>query len=333
MSICGTCKKDVIEGEKALACDDCDSWIHYTCGKMTKEEFKVFSDSSADHLWFCPECRPKTKAKISTLIRSNVDLNLEIEGLKLKIKTMEIEGAKSTVPIAPYVHDVGVNTEAQQTPLTFGDGIKWKRAASKSTLGDKKKKYTREEPSLTLGNRFNTLKSEEEEHGTLLLGDSIIKRQDREFCNKRPKYRRRRCFPGARTEDIIEVCKDEIKNTGKDTVHIISIGGNDNRKDPGLLNKFKDLINLYKQNRKGLKIIEIMPRMFDNQQTWDKTIKFNMELKKLCKEKDVQIIETWRLFSTHPELYGRDGVHLNYRGNAVLGNILNKSVTRRSGNV
>lgn len=328
MDSCGACKKSLKGRGEVMACDDCDKWIHYKCSGMSRSEFEIFSDKTADHLWFCSSCRPYVRTKIMKLVKRDVERKLEIERLRALVKTLELEkDAIAIKEVRPKIDskDVGINTN-------FGTGMSWEKVKPSKK---KSKRFIREVSSLPLANRFSHLKIDEEECGTILIGDSIIKRQDVEFVHKNPKYRKRRCFPGAKINDIIEICSEEIESTGTNTVHMVSIGGNDikTKRADILLANFKDLIELYKNNRKNLKVIEILPRVGETKNYQSQAQQVNKSLKALCLEEEIPFIETWDFFAKRNDLFGRDGIHLSYRGNMELGKIINKAAGHNSGNL
>ncbi|CAC5360010.1 unnamed protein product [Mytilus coruscus] len=51
---CGTCTKACKWGEKALACDECDTWYHATCAGINTQEYSKLANTSVS--WYCMVC-------------------------------------------------------------------------------------------------------------------------------------------------------------------------------------------------------------------------------------------------------------------------------------
>jgi len=117
----------------------------------------------------------------------------------------------------------------------------------------------------------------------LLIGDSIVRQQDKVFVEKAPKHRKRICMPGASLANIYDKCAEQIQETGKDTIHIINGGSNDIKqiKPANILKKLKSIIDLYDKNGRTLCVAEILPRMSDLEDLQDKTYIINQQIKKL----------------------------------------------------
>ncbi len=54
---CGICYINVLDSDKAICCDKCDSWVHIACGGVTDAEYDKLINSDNDaNLWNCPKC-------------------------------------------------------------------------------------------------------------------------------------------------------------------------------------------------------------------------------------------------------------------------------------
>ena len=51
---CVFCKKGCWSNQRAIQCDECDSWYHAKCIDMTKREYKNLADPSLS--WICMTC-------------------------------------------------------------------------------------------------------------------------------------------------------------------------------------------------------------------------------------------------------------------------------------
>ena len=192
-----------------------------------------------------------------------------------------------------------------------------KNAKSNSNLGSKDLKTNKDIGS-----------EKDDQNAFLLIGDSIIRHQDKEFVRKNPKHRKRICMPGASLATISNKCAEEIKETGNNTIHIISGGSNDIKciKPSIILNKLREIIKMYKDSKRTLCITEILPRVSDSDRWQDETYIINQKMKHLCTEMEVTFIETYFDFYGNNHYYNEDGIHLNQDGSKALGDILNRAI-------
>jgi hypothetical protein len=51
---CSTCSKACKGVEKALACDECDTWYHASCTGINTQEYSRLANSSVS--WYCMIC-------------------------------------------------------------------------------------------------------------------------------------------------------------------------------------------------------------------------------------------------------------------------------------
>ena len=170
--------------------------------------------------------------------------------------------------------------------------------------------------------------AEKDHRAVLIIGDSIVRDQDKYFVDLKPRHRKRICMPGATLATIHSKCIEELEKTGNDTVHIINGGNNDIKhiKPSIIIDKMKQIIDLYKVKERTLCVTEILPRDSDPEKWQDETYVINQKLKQLCLEKKVLFIETYFEFYGNSDLYKKDGVHLNKNGSKELGSILNRAV-------
>jgi hypothetical protein len=121
---------------------------------------------------------------------------------------------------------------------------------------------------------------------------------------------------------------DEIQYTGSDTNHIIHIGGNDiaNKVTPNdLVEKYKKLMDMYKDNGKKMCVLGILPRWTVNDD--DNIFVTNVLLERYCKANNIKFIDTWNMFAgtKRKRYYKADGIHLNDLGNLRLGKLLSEA--------
>ena len=55
--LCVTCNKQA--EEDSIECECCFKWVHRECAGISKDEYKVLSDSSSNIMFFCGICQPK----------------------------------------------------------------------------------------------------------------------------------------------------------------------------------------------------------------------------------------------------------------------------------
>ncbi len=85
-SPCGRCRKMVVRGDEALACDICEQWFHIKCERVTKSQYKqqVAKGKSNFH-WFCDTCNILQ----SGVIKQMTILKAEHSQLKERLDKLE----------------------------------------------------------------------------------------------------------------------------------------------------------------------------------------------------------------------------------------------------
>ena len=175
---------------------------------------------------------------------------------------------------------------------------------------------------------------------TLILGTSITKPL---ICEKMGK-KGNKCFNVSQGGAKINDLKQNLLNFKRDNIEvsihkiIISVGTNDvrNIKNTSDLEKpLQDLVETTKNTYPGVELYiqSLLPIKLQNwncpgnKMTVDKVYGFNRLLFKICKEYNLFYVDLFKNFlsqgkpgerSVRHDLYGRDNVHLNSRGNSVL---------------
>ena len=158
------------------------------------------------------------------------------------------------------------------------------------------------------------------------IGDSLVRHVDREFCSPDRRNRVRVCLPGARIDDVL--FRVESMCSESDLV-IISIGTNDvprgslsdiRRRYLDLLFRLKDigcrvLVLGLLPRRGGPRLIELMRVLND----W---------LSSYCFLFGFQFAEFWEKFSSRPDWFLGDGLHLTRVGAGVLAREVNRLISR-----
>ncbi len=158
----------------------------------------------------------------------------------------------------------------------------------------------------------------EEEHETRLIGDSMIEGQLTEFCG-RASHGKRKCmrFPGATVNDI--TARDDVLAWSDDnTLLILHIGKNDIKasRSEELMEKYKRLIQQYKEKLNNIIMSGILLRMNESDAVYTKAFSTNNRRNLLCALENVKFANFWDNFYNAHHRYQFDGVHLNSVGAA-----------------
>lgn len=169
----------------------------------------------------------------------------------------------------------------------------------------------------------------EEVGETRLVGDSILRGQLIEFCGRAPNNRKRYCIPGARLDDITEVCGEVTSDAVDNTLYIIHAGTNDvsTTTSEELLEKYRKMIRQFKTKTNNIVISGILPRMDAGWRFYGKALTINHKLDSLCSQEGVDFVNLWEDFHSEPLLFHYDGLHLNSVGHARLGRLLSNQVS------
>ena len=178
-------------------------------------------------------------------------------------------------------------------------------------------------------NKFQILEDvAEDTYETRICGDSITSPLLEEFVGRSPKTRKRYCMPGGGINDIIAAREEVTDGASKDTLFIMHVGTNDVKKTRSeeLLQKYRELIEQYKMKSRNIMISGILPRISAENVFYSKAFSLNSRLNSLCRKEGVTFINTWDHFFNKPELFAKDGLHLNCVGAARFGRLLNEEV-------
>ena len=182
-------------------------------------------------------------------------------------------------------------------------------------------------------NRFKILtdNADEEEEEVRLVGDSIINGQLHEFCARAPKSRKRFCIPGGGLDDVDAALEQVANLAPPNTTYVVHIGTNDvvRTRSEELMEKYKKLIKKFKEKSSNVIMSGILPRWVENQRFLNDATMTNRRLATLCREENVDFVDTWDSFYYDRSLYKNDGLHLNGVGAARLGRLLSDAVEKR----
>ena len=89
-NLCLRCKKDVLDGEKGIACGGCEFWFHAKCEKVSAELYRAIvsfeeKKEGSKLVWYCA-CCAKTVERVEKTIGI---LKAEVEKLKARVISLE----------------------------------------------------------------------------------------------------------------------------------------------------------------------------------------------------------------------------------------------------
>lgn len=83
---CPDCDKTVLENQRAVECDICNTWFHCPCQKVSAAMYKLLnSDENENISWYCNGCKRGAKKLMSQIININERQN------QVEIHMVEIE--------------------------------------------------------------------------------------------------------------------------------------------------------------------------------------------------------------------------------------------------
>lgn len=121
--LCGTCNKQVNDGDKALECEVCLQWFHTKCQKVSTKLYNALSDEGDSCAWYCTACKcgaKQLRLQIISLQRDQmaIESNLkkvteitqnnltEIISLKSNIRDMDTKYERSYNGLLDRVNDL-----------------------------------------------------------------------------------------------------------------------------------------------------------------------------------------------------------------------------------
>ena len=181
-------------------------------------------------------------------------------------------------------------------------------------------------------NRYHVLEDEvrdEPEPSLMLVGDSLVRHQDEEFCRKGPR-RKHLCYPGRKIEDITEKIDDLVVNSSEETVFVYLVGTNNvvSGRSEEIMKKYSALVSKLRDSRRRSVVCGLIPRYDVNSLMLSRMLGINARVEDLCKREGVMFVDVWDHFSKDRSLYGKDGLHLSSVGKARLGRVLDEGIRK-----
>ena len=181
--------------------------------------------------------------------------------------------------------------------------------------------------NIVTSNAFQVLEDEvRDEPSLVLVGDSLIRHQDEEFCKQGPR-RKIFCYPGKKIEDISEKVDNLVADSSERTVFAYFVGTNNVKtgRSEDIVKKYKALISKLQESRRRSVICGMIPRYDVDSLTLSRMIGLNTRVEDLCKKNGVMFVDVWDHFNRDRSLYGKDELHLNSVGKARLGWVKEKN--------
>ena len=162
----------------------------------------------------------------------------------------------------------------------------------------------------------------------LVVGDSMVRYLDREFCEKERKKRMRVCYPGAGVNDVKERYENVVNGSARDSVVVLHVGTNDvdRVRSEELMARYRCLLEKVRDSGRRCVVSGVLPRCQAGSRWHSRAIGMNERVQKMCEEMGLSFMDEWREFSGRKELFAMDGVHLSRLGVKVLSDCLERAV-------
>lgn len=107
-------KKGNLIGKQGLQCKKCKNYFHWSCDKVTEEEFKQFRNLNHEMFpWFCLQCRPDLES-MSCLAETVNCLMIEVKSLRLEIVELKSELANQQKPKIDDLEKIQIINEIEE---------------------------------------------------------------------------------------------------------------------------------------------------------------------------------------------------------------------------
>lgn len=296
------------------------------------DQWKDETESLKSDLLTMKQSGKEAKERIDLLERKMAAKDEEIKTLREFITSNIAVGSSSGVETLEQrsYRDVAATPVEAPVPASRNDRVTQGFQVVRNNVRPKVRKVL--EP-VVCHNRFQILtdNADEEVEEVRLVGDSIIKGQLQEFCARAPKSRKRFCIPGGGLDDVDAALEQVANLAPPNTTYVVHVGTNDvvRTRSEELMEKYKNLIQKFKEKSSNVIISGILPRWVENQRFLNAATMTNRRLATLCSQENVDFIDTWDSFYYDRSLYRNDGLHLNEVGAARFGRLLSDAVEQR----
>ena len=286
----------------------------------------ILENEEYTHCLFC-ELMRKVNAKATEIYKVVEDVRKEIGEIKGARQDRNESGAN----VAEKISDVMCKVEQLEEKIA---GVEIKIDESEGfqiVRNGGKVKTSAKYSGIVTRNAFQVLGDEVgDEPSVTLVGDSIIRHQDEEFCKKGPR-RKHFCYPGKKIEDITERVDDLVANSSEKAVFAYFIGSNNAKsgRSEEIMMKYKALIRKLKDSRRQSVICGLIPRYDVNPLTLSRMIGINTRVQDICQKEGVMFVDVWDHFNRDRSLYGKDGLNLSSVRKARLGRVLDESIRNK----
>lgn len=362
-SDCKVCRREVLETERGVACDRCDDWYHTVCVQVSDTLSDSLNHNSI--MWFCGSCVP--------LIRQVIKCSLPPSGNTTPLDGKDLKAAEDPLTTNPVKvvdersNDLSVGPKCPQgsgspaghaiaVRVTTGCRPHSEKISQIVSVGPKVSRYVpcdewkmvktgsgkttkmvidEQHRELALCNRFSILKDMNSGNCEFtMVGDSIIKDQDREFCSKGNGSRKRICLPGAGIQKVNDTIALLPENSGEIVVHV---GTNElttkhkgkitmNRNSEEVISKFSKLLKSLASRQHQCYVVGVLPRIGVGGELTSRMVGLNDRLKGLCDYAGVLYIDLWDHFHLKRHFFRDDGLHLSAAGSKLYGRLVDEYV-------
>ena len=356
------CKKEVRENENGIACDRCGDWFHLKCADFKNNSANNFLQNKGLR-WYCMNCQkrvdklvsndinqgpssrpgPKVKDLVNlenrpSLKENRTSLSEDSNSLGSGNRTNLTKNETSVERVGPLNLDENRSSSVQNRNLIRGPDDGWTKVSNSRPSRSKPTK------NIVIENRFSLLGDFNEKVGKecefTLVGDSLIRGQESEFCCRGKKARRAGCRPGAKTEDITNIIKSIDDSGGSVIAHV---GTNDivlkpksrtdqplaNRQSEVIFRRFKELVEVLKNRKRKSYLVSMLPRFKVSKEINSRIIGMNERVKEMCDKAGVSFVDVFDRFYSNPGWITHDGLHLSINGKRQYARILEQVINNR----
>ncbi len=270
----------------------------YSCTNCTKsfiKDFLILEDNEYTLCLFC-ELLHKVNSKATEIYTALENVRKEIGELKGAERRDNNESSgnahETQSEVNHKVEELEVKIAEIESKIDVSECFQTVRKGGKV-------KAPAENSGVATYNSFQILEDEMKDEPSLtLVGDSLIRHQDEEFCKKGPR-RRHFCYPGKKIEDITERVDDIVANSSEQTVFAYFVGTNNVRFDKSeeIVKKYKALISKLQEGRRRSVTCGLIPRYDVDSLTLSRMIGTNMCVQDMCRKKGVMFVDVWDQFN------------------------------------